>query len=475
MLPHGDDLVLRVRAIGWGVAAWMVLLGVLAGSAAGAALVRVSGTLGGARLPAPGAGVSLVQALNLGDGTLAATGFVDRRGRFSLKVPSGPYALLAGSVFFRGGVPTVKLVGALRTRAGKPRRLALSLRPVRKHAGQLAPRAASTASALSRRVGVVDFTGGAPYQNRGLATMIVTDLVPLDEGPPCAFTVVEMQQRDAIIREIRLQQTEFFDPASRVQPGRLLQPTLIVHGSLVSHGGDDVSYFIRVVNARNGRTKGTVSGRTGRNGWLTASTGIARKLVKIICAPDDLYFRLIAYSRTEKSTTAYGQRTVTDTLSGGPGPIVTIPDCTDPLNCGTDMVLDGTVTTTANGHVTGTPSSGCPGGAYTYPTTVLQNPVHLDLTLDPDWVAPAHASEAMIPSVGDVTSDICGANDSGDPQTVSATASADDLLSGNPVTIAFSGGGTTTSSFGDHSGLTITWSLSETATVQRVQVDGSPL
>ncbi len=474
MLRTGTHLVLRVRAIGWAVAAAMVLSCVAAGVASGAALVRVSGTLSGARPPAPGAGVSLVQALNLGDGALSATGFVDGRGRFSLSVPPGPYALLGGTVFFRGGLPTVRLVGALRARPGKPRRVALSLHPVRTHP-RLATPAASAGPALSRRVGVMDFTGGAPYQNRGLATMIVTDLVPLDDGPPCAFTVVEMQQRDAIIREIRLQQTQFFDPASVVRPGQLLQPTLVVRGSLAPHGGDDVSYSLRVVYARNGRTKGTVSGRTGRNGWLTASGGIARQLVKIICAPDDLHFRLVAYSRTETSSTAYGQRTVTDTLSGGPGPIVTIPDCSDPLNCGTDMVLDGTVTTTANGHVTGTPSSGCPGGAFTYPTTVLQNPVHLDLTYDPSWVGPAHSSEAMIPSVGDVTSDICGANDSGDPQTVPTAVSSDDLLSGNPVTLTFSGGGTTTSSFGDHNGLAITWSLSERATIQRVQADGSPL
>jgi hypothetical protein len=175
----------------------------------------------------------------------------------------------------------------------------------------------------------MDFTGGAPYQNRGLATMVVTDLVQLDEGPPCAFTVLEMQHRDEILREIRLQQTEFFDPASRVKPGHLLQPNLTVNGTLVSHGGDDVSYSLTVVKS-NGQVKGTVTGRTGKDGWLTASGGIARELAKIICQPDDMYFRIVGYTRTETSSTAHGQRNVTDVLSGGPGPVTELPECTNP-------------------------------------------------------------------------------------------------------------------------------------------------
>ena len=288
-----------------------------------AASVKLSGSLSGARLPRPTAGVSLVQAMSLRNGALAAAGYVNGRGRFSLKVSPGPYALLASSVLFKRGRPTVRLVGALRARAGKPRRVSVSLRPKRKHGARARAtarwraRAAAGGSTESRRVGVMDFTGGASYQNRGLASMVVTDLVQLDEGPPCAFTVLELQHREEILREIRLQQTEFFDPASRVQPVPS-QPNITVSGSLVSHGGDDVSYALSVV--KNGKVKGTVSGRTGADGWLTASGGIARQLAKIICEPDDMYFRIIGYTRTETSSTAHGQRNVTDALSGGPGP-----------------------------------------------------------------------------------------------------------------------------------------------------------
>ena len=79
----------------------------------------------------------------------------------------------------------------------------------------------------------------------------------------------------------------------------------------------------------------------------------------------------------------------------------------------------------------------------------------------------------MVPSVGDISMDFCGANDSGEAQSVSASVTAADLLSGNPVTFTFSGSGAVPSS-GDHRGLPITWMLSQSVTVQRVQANGSP-
>jgi hypothetical protein len=283
--------MVRGRAIGLGVAATAVLLAAVSAPPSGAATVKLSGTLGGATLPRPAAGVSLVQALNVGNGTLAAADEVDRRGRYALKVPPGPYALVGGSVFFKRGLPTLKLVGALRARAGKPRRLPLSLRPFRRRTRRLSVRETATSgAAASRIVGVPYFTGAAPYQNRGLASMVETDLVQLNQGPPCSFTVVEVQRRAEVIREIRLQQTRFFDPATRVRPGRLLQPRLLVKGSLAPQAGGDLSYTIRVVKAGSGEVKGSTSGRISESAFITASEGIARELAKIICRPDDLLY-----------------------------------------------------------------------------------------------------------------------------------------------------------------------------------------
>jgi hypothetical protein len=119
--------------------------------------------------------------------------------------------------------------------------------------------------------------------------MVETDLVQLNAGPPCKFTVVDVQRRDEVIREIRLQQTEFFDPATRVRPGRLLQPQLLVKGRLTPQAGGGLSYDISVVDAGSGKVKGSTSGQIPESAFTTASQGIARELAKIICDDTALY------------------------------------------------------------------------------------------------------------------------------------------------------------------------------------------
>jgi hypothetical protein len=443
----------RVRPIWLGVAAVMAV----AAPVADAADVKLSGKLSGTKLPKPSAGVSLLRAMNLSDGTLGGAQFLTRRGSFSVKVPPGPYGLIAGSVFFHKKKPTTKLVGALLARSGKSRRLPLSLRR----------------SASQPIVGVNYFTGGASYQNHGLADMVVTDLFE-QEGKPCDFTMVELMRRAEIIKEIRLQQTKYFDPASRVKTGHLLQPTAVVNGSLTPAGGDDVAYNIRVVNSKTGKVKGSVSGRTSGN-WSNATASIAQQLAKIICQPDEVFFRITGYTLSEKSSTSHGERTASHTLAGGPGPVGTMFPCADPTSptCPKVIQLEAPVTSTFTGHVSGTADPFlCPGGSFDYGTSTITQTTRQTISFDPEKNDPASTGAGTIPEVGDVLDDKCGAHDSGESQGFSASVPAADFMSGNPVTFGLSGQGTA-ASFGDHPGLPIAWTCSETITVQRVNADGS--
>src|SRR6185437_13912607 len=444
----------RVRPIWLGVAAVMAV----GAPAADAADVKLSGKLGGTKLPKRSAGVSIFQAMNLSDGTFAGAQYLSRRGAFSVKVPPGPYALIAGSVFKKKTRPTVKLVGALLARSGKSRRLPLSLRR----------------SAADPIAGVNFFTGGPSYQNRGFPGMIETDLV-MQRGSPCNFKVVALMQRAAVLKEIRLQQTKYFDPATRVKTGRLLNPTVTVNGSIVSHGEGDISYSIRVVNSKTGKVKGAISGRTTPGNYLSISKDLAKQLAKIICQPDELFFRITGYTLSEKSSTSHGESTASHTLSGGPGPVGTMFPCTDPASptCPKVIQLEAPVTSTFTGHVTGTAAPQiCPGGSWDYGTSTITQTTRQTISFDPDKNDPATTGAGTIPSVGDILEDKCGASDSAESQGFSASVPADQFMSGDPVTFGFSGQGTAASQ-GDHPGLPIAWSFSETITVQRVNADGS--
>jgi hypothetical protein len=446
--------MLGVRPIWLGVAAVMAV----AAPAADAADVKLSGKLGGTKLPKASAGLSLVQAVNLSNGTITGAQFLTRRGSFSFKVPPGPYGMLAGSVFKKKKRPTTKLVGALLARSGKSRRLPLSLRR----------------SANDPIAGVNEFTGGQPHQNAGVPEMIITHLV-MERGTPCNFAVMDLKFLPKVLKEIRLQQTKYFDPKTRVKTGQISQPTVTVNGSLVSHGDSDVSYTIRVVNSKTGKVKGSISGRATPDQYLSFSKDVAQKLAKIICQPDDLYFRITGYTVSESSNTAHGQRTAAHTLSGGPGPVGTMFPCADPASptCPKVIQLEAPITSNFTGHVTGTANPvTCPGGAFDYGASTITQTTRQTILFDPDKNDPATTGAGTIPEVGDVVEDKCGAHDSAASQGFSASVPADQFLSGNPVTFTFSGSGSTPSE-GDHPGIPITWMFSETITVQRVNADGS--
>src|SRR6185437_12238764 len=125
------------------------------------------------------------------------------------------------------------------------------------------------------------------------------------------------------------------------------------------------------------------------------------------------------------------------------------------------------------GHVSGTAiPQVCPGGSWDYGTSTINQTTRQTISFDPDKNDPATTGAGTIPEVGDVFEDKCGAHDSAESQGFSASVPADQFMSGDPVTFGFSGQGTATSS-GDHPGTPITWSFSETITVQRVNADGS--
>jgi hypothetical protein len=447
------------RPIWLGVAAAAVGMAVAA-PASQAADVKLSGTLGGAKLPKASAGVSLVRAMNLSDGTIAASQFLSRRGRFSFKVPPGPYGLLAGPVFFKKKSPQMKLVGALLAKSGKSRRLPLSLR--------------KSATASQPIVGTNYFTGEPSILTHGVPNMLVTDLGALQDGKPCKFTQVELMRRSEVIKEIRLQQTKYFDPKSRVRTGQLLNPTLVVNGSL-SQAGGEIAYTVQVVNAKTGKVKGTATGRTAGGDIFGVMSTMAQQVAKIICQPDDVYFRITGYTLSESSSTSHGERTASHTLSGGPGPVAAMYPCNDPnpANCYKVFQLEAPVTSTFTGHVTGTAAPIiCPGGSWDYGTSTIQQTTRQTIQFDPEKSDPAKASAGTIPEVGDVIEDKCGAHDFGDSQGMAASIPADQVMSGNPVSFSFTGQGSVPSQ-GDHPGIPINWQFSETLTVQRVNADGS--
>ncbi len=235
----------------------VALLGIASGPApAGAAAPStIGGELesGSATLPKSAkAGRAQVLAMNIDTGAYGDAAPVGRSGRYALQVPAGKWALLS-SIVPLGKPSSLFLSAAIVTHAGEHRTLPLTLRQFKKprrkkkRRHRHPPKRRAQASNINPKDGVpykgiaigvlpFDVSGASDIQvlRTGIAQMIITDLVAATE---CDLTVVELERRADLEREIALQQSEYFDPSTRIEPGHFIDPELLVRGRLEERPG----------------------------------------------------------------------------------------------------------------------------------------------------------------------------------------------------------------------------------------------
>ena len=283
---------MNARALGLAVAA------AVAGAAAAApadAATTISGSLGGGKLPAKGAGVASVRAVALETGGIAADARV-RSGRFALRVPPGAYVLLATTTPLRGHAGVDRKVDALRVASGASRKLRLSLRRRGGHAARRRrARAAAGPSFVSvtyPAVWVQHFTVSGPDEysvlGKGLADMLITDAGPAIKQR-CDGVVVEREHLDVILEEQRLSRSPLIDPATRIRSGHLIGHNRVVGGTLTISGAT-ATLTVTVTNTTTGVTRSvTHTGTVAGDGVFDLEKSVVDDVAKLICDPPARY------------------------------------------------------------------------------------------------------------------------------------------------------------------------------------------
>jgi hypothetical protein len=226
-----------------------------AGAAMAAAPGTVSGKLasGTAKLPESASrGEAQVLAMNIDTAAYGGASEVTRRGRYKLTLPAGKWALRSSIVAL--GKPFVSFTSAtIRTRSGQRRKLPLTLkrfkkprkRVRRRHRPRRAPppRAANINPRDGRpypgeAFGIEKFSviggGDLAVLGNGMADMLTTDLM---SKPKCEFTLVEWRRRDELLAEIKLSQSEYVDPSTRIEPGHVIDPEILIRGRVEDRPG----------------------------------------------------------------------------------------------------------------------------------------------------------------------------------------------------------------------------------------------
>jgi hypothetical protein len=229
-----------------------------AGSAVAAAPGTLSGKLAGgtAKLPkAASKGQAQVLAMNIDTAAYGAASQVSGRGGYKLSLPAGKWALRSSIVAL--GKPFVSFTSAaIVTRSGQRRSLPRTLKRFKKPRKRVKRRSRPRPRrAPSARAANINPRDGRPYPGEafaiegfsvvggdadfaalgnGMADMLTTDLVA---KPKCEFTLVEWRRRDALLGEIALSQTEYVDPATRIEAGHLIDPEILIRGRVEDRPG----------------------------------------------------------------------------------------------------------------------------------------------------------------------------------------------------------------------------------------------
>jgi hypothetical protein len=257
-----------------------IVAAVLAAAPAAGADGVVSGRLepAAAKLPrSPSRGEAQVLAMNIDTAAYGAASRVSRRGRYSLRLPPGKWALRT-SIVARGKPFASFTSAAIVTRSGQRRALPLTLKRFKK------PRKRKRATRPRRpRAANINPRDGRPYPGEafalerfavtggdddlralgtGVPDMLTTDLLI---KPLCDVTVVERRRRAAVLSEIALSQTENVDPATRIEAGHVIDPEIFIRGRVEDRPGTPhrLALIAWLVDAKTGeRLSGDVSSVT---------------------------------------------------------------------------------------------------------------------------------------------------------------------------------------------------------------------
>ena len=128
--------------------------------------------------------------------------------------------------------------------------------------------------------------GGEAHLGDGLVSMLEGEIFrQTDAGgayEDCGAVVVDVRNREAAEREIALQQTEYFDPATRLEPGQFIEPTHEVSGHLRLEGGR-LEWIVELREMPGGRTVDAVTGEAPEDAYFDIAERIANDLVSRLC------------------------------------------------------------------------------------------------------------------------------------------------------------------------------------------------
>lgn len=272
------------------IAAAVVLALALSAADASAKPGRLAGSLG---IKVPKGAEADVRAVNRATGVVAAGRAVGRSGRYALSLPPATY-LVVGTVVTRKGKVVQKRIGVSLKSGQKRKRTSLNAPKRKRKRGRARPafvqeRGQVTPGRIA--VEILDVTGamGDPDWDifkRGINDVMINDV--MNARTDCGTTLIEVDRRDELIRELEFQQSPYVDPSTRVVRNFILGDVEL-RGTIAPAAGDRAEVTMTIVDKRSGKALGTREAVLEHDDWADPVERLSKQLADDLCKLSDVY------------------------------------------------------------------------------------------------------------------------------------------------------------------------------------------
>jgi hypothetical protein len=271
-----------------------VVLAIAALAATATEASAKSGTFAGSLgIKVPKGAEAEVRAVNRATGTLTAARAVGRTGRFKLSLAPATY-LVVGTVVTRKGKLVQKRIGVSLKSGQKRKRTSLAAPKRKRRRGRARPafvqeRGNVTPGRIAVEIpNVTGSTGDRDWDafKGGINDMLMNDV--FEARRDCGTTLIEVDRRAELIKELEFQQSPYVDPSTRLTRNLILGDVEL-RGSISRVRGDKAKVAMTIVDKRTGKTLGGRETTLARERWADQLETFGKQLADDLCKLSDVF------------------------------------------------------------------------------------------------------------------------------------------------------------------------------------------
>ena len=249
-----------------------------------------------------------IRAVDRATGSVVATRSVGRDGRFALSLAPGTY-LIVGTVVSAGHKVVETRIGVSLKSGQKRKRASLKARKRRRaRAAFVQERGNVTPGRIA--VEIPDVTGSTGDRDwdtfkLGINDVMMNDVAVASERGNCATTLLEVDRRADLIKELEFQQSPYVDPSTR-HTRNFIIGDIELRGSIARASGGNAKVTMTIVDKRTGKPLSARETTLEQGRWPDQLESFSNALAGDLCKLSDVFMVTLDVSGAGRFATHSG-------------------------------------------------------------------------------------------------------------------------------------------------------------------------